>query len=106
VKWSMYIDDERTPKTTDREWVIVRSVDEAIRMILDRGFPSYISFDHDLGERVRTGHDFAKWIVESDLSGLIQIPNDFKYNVHSANPVGAKNIIGTLDGYLEFKNAT
>ena len=103
MNWSMYIDDERTPRTSTREWTIVRSVEDAIKAIQDKGFPSYISFDHDLGDNVPTGHDLAKWIVENDLEGLIQIPADFEYNVHSANPVGAKNIEGTLGGYLRFK---
>jgi hypothetical protein len=104
-KWSLYLDDERTPKTL-RGWIIARSVAEAKKLISERGFPDYISFDHDLGENSPTGYDFAKWIVNSSLDGLIQLPEAFAYNVHSANPIGAQNIDSILSSYLKFRAQT
>jgi hypothetical protein len=101
-KWNLYIDDERTPKFQN-EWIVVRSVKEAKALIAINGCPTVISFDHDLGDNVPTGHDLAKWIINQDLSGLLFLPIDFSYNVHSANPVGRDNICSILDSYLSFR---
>jgi len=99
----MYLDDIRDPKT-DRPWVVVRSVYDALSYFADNGCPIEISFDHDLGDNVPSGFDLAKSLVEIDINctGTF-IPKDFKFNVHSANPVGAANISGILDNYLKFK---
>lgn len=109
----LYLDDIRTPEAID--FVIVRSFEEAKDFVLNFGLPDFISFDHDLGMitvcksittknyEAKTGYDFAKWLVESDLDGIINIPNTFTFNVHSANPVGAKNIKSLLDNYLNVK---
>lgn len=69
------------------------------------GCPDYISFDHDLGDiGTKTGKDVANWIVERDqeLEGKF-IPENFEFNVHSANPVGTENIEGLLKQYLSFR---
>lgn len=95
----LYVDDERYPKTDN--WIIVRSFTEAKEFIVTKGCPSYISFDHDLGLD-GTGLDLAKWLVEEDLDNNI-IPDDFDFNVHSANPVGAENIRSLINSYLTFK---
>ncbi|MEA3523603.1 MAG: cyclic-phosphate processing receiver domain-containing protein, partial [Campylobacterota bacterium] len=58
------------------------------------------------GNLVKTGYDLAKWIVDSDLDNTFKLPSNFKYKVHSQNPVGKKNIIALLDGYLKFKNTS
>jgi hypothetical protein len=102
MSWSLYLDDERNPKT-DRNWVIVRNIDAARDLVLSRGCPSYISFDHDLGSpfEYHTGYAFAKWLVDAELDGKIVIPRDFQFNVHSANSVGRDNIEGLLRGYLK-----
>ena len=101
----MYLDDIREPK--DTSLIVVRSFSEAVSFVLEKGVPSFISFDHDLGmkegELLETGYDFAKWLVEKDIEGIIEIPEDFSFNVHSANPVGAKNIEEYLNRYLKFK---
>lgn len=102
----MYLDDLRTPiEVFD---FIVRSYDEAIMCVEKYGVPIYISFDHDLGinkkgELLKSGYDFAKWLVENDLDGVIKISEQFTYKVHSQNPVGKQNIIALLDGYLKYK---
>jgi len=99
----MFIDDERFPVKDD--FIIVRSVAEAILEIEKHDQPpNYISFDHDLGDNVKTGFDLAKWLVEKDLDyeGSF-LPNDFSFYVHSANPVGKENIEGLLNNYLEYR---
>lgn len=103
LKWSLYLDDLRLPHT-DRQFMIARSYAEALELVIKFGCPTYVSFDHDLGDNVPSGFDFAKWLVEKDLNGEIDMdPLRFEYNVHSANPVGAENIRSLLAGFLEFK---
>lgn len=72
------------------------------------GCPKFISFDHDLG-----GDDTAmlvvNWMIDTDLDyandGKRFIHDDFKFDVHSQNPVGARNIKETLNSYLKFRNS-
>ena len=100
---TMYLDDIRIP--TEEFDFIVRSYDEAVKIIKQYGMPNYISFDHDLGVDengvlLQSGYDLAKWIVESDLDKKISIPSDFSFNVHSQNPVGKTNIILLFRNYF------
>lgn len=48
----------------------------------------FVSFDHDLGVGL-TGYDVAKLIESMAYYGTIK---PFKWAIHSANPVGRKNI--------------
>ena len=87
----IFIDDVReAPPNFD---VTLRSSQEAILWMTVNGIPDHISFDHDLG-----GDDTAmvvvNWMIERDLDeGGRFIPSDFDFKVHSANPVGHKNIL-------------
>ena len=104
MKWRLFVDDVRNPK--EEGYYTARSISAAKNMIATMGCPIYISFDHDvddLKDGGQTGFDLAKWLVEKDLDGEIEIPLDFGYNIHSANPVGEKNIKGLLDNYLQFR---
>lgn len=96
----LFIDDLRTPK--QGEYVIIRSYPEAIGWMRKHGCPQFISFDHDLGSTSdHNGYDIAKWMVNVDLDNDgTWIPDDFEYHVHSANPVGAANITGIFESYL------
>ena len=103
----LYLDDIREPD--DADYVVVRSFDEATNFVLERGVPEFISFDHDLGcsddgQINPSGYDFARWLVESDISGLITIPDDFTFAIHSQNPVGSKNIEMLLNRYMLFRH--
>ena len=100
----LYLDDIRTPK--DDDFIIVRSFQEAVKFVQQNGIPNYISSDHDLGcdefnNIYPSGYDFAKWLIEMDLDNLYKFPKDFKFNVHSANPIGKANIEGILNNYLK-----
>ena len=95
----LFLDDLRDAPSGD-PWVTVRSFADAVAYIEQQGIPAFISFDHDLGEDVPTGYDFAKWLVECHLDGTHLFPTTFSYAVHSANPPGAANIRGLLDGFL------
>lgn len=97
----LFIDDLRNPP--DNSWTVVRSYADGVELISRmQGFPETISFDHDLGLD-ETGYDFANWLVSQDLDERIDIPPHFTFNVHSANPVGKRNINELLNNYLKFK---
>ena len=108
----LFLDDERIPADVtwvsgfdpNLPWHIVRSYDEAVSYVEQNGIPNVVSFDHDLGSDY-TGLSFAFWLASHDLD-YHTMPDDFSYMVHSMNPVGKVNIIGTLESYLNFrKNA-
>jgi hypothetical protein len=112
MSYRLFLDDIRTPSERDSDMVIVRSYEEAVTYVETHGCPSFISFDHDLSfnhysglpTEEKTGYDFAKWLVKKDLdlSGKF-IPEDFKFYVHSQNPVGAENIRSYLRMYFSIK---
>ena len=93
------MDDVRNPKTNG--WTIVRNYEEFVKHIEENGLPDEISFDHDLGEDIKTGYDCAKWLCNYCWTNGIPIPT---YNVHSANPVGRDNIIGVLKSFEQKLN--
>ncbi len=122
MTWNLFIDDEREfadvtwapwqirEKYRNEEWVVCRSYADAMAEVINRGFPSFISFDHDLGYEKYTGFELAKQLVENDIiSGNKEsrqryvFPLDFDYYVHSQNPIGKANIEGLIDGYLKAK---
>lgn len=98
MTYKLFIDDERFPATDD--WVIVRSSQEAIAMIIEYGMPYFISFDHDLGGEDTTIR-VIRWIIDSFLDGNLEIHPDFDFYVHSQNPIGAENIRKLMFGFLE-----
>lgn len=105
MNWNLFIDDERMPPRDERTWKIARNLDEAKKLIEAHGAPSFISFDHDLGEDTPTGFDIAKLIVEMDMDGEISLPEAFDFYVHSQNPVGRDNIEHYLRNYLRISRS-
>lgn len=98
----MWLDDIRTPPTS--EWVWAKTYEDAVSLIEENGLPEHISFDHDLGDsEAKTGYDLAKWIVNADLDGKIDISSTWTYTLHTANPVGRENIRSLLDNYMSRK---
>lgn len=120
MKYKIYLDDERTPN--DKSWIVVRNYGQFIKIVSDIGIGniSIISFDHDLGDTAieeyytnvinkgildydnieeKTGYDAAKWLVNHYMDNFTNIfPQVY---VHSANPIGASNIIGYINGFLK-----
>ncbi|MHB1491445.1 MAG: cyclic-phosphate processing receiver domain-containing protein [Cellulomonas sp.] len=97
MTYRMFIDDLREPPD---DWIIARTSVDALEYMQVHGCPLEISFDHDLGGD-DTAMQVVKKIVEQDLdAGGEFIPATFKFVVHSANPIGARNIEGYLNGYL------
>lgn len=121
MTWNLFIDDERNledvtwapwqirEKYRNEHWVIARNVPAALSEIINRGMPSYISFDHDLSDGEITGYSLAKVLVNDALKfpdhPELQFPVDFDFYVHSQNPIGKANIEGLLNNYLRIKNA-
>lgn len=106
MDYNLFLDDVRElrtiyPGADPSGWVICRSYDEAVDAVR-RSWPEFVSFDHDLGDGVPSGMDFAKFLVAHDLDhgGM---PDGFRYAVHSANPPGAANINGLLANYLDLR---
>lgn len=114
----LYLDDVRIP--TEGEWQVVRNYDEFISHINLNGLENYevISLDHDLGEGAmqeyytnvkphyeldykrideKTGMDCARFLVAEAMNKRIPLPTIY---VHSANPIGAANIMGYINNYF------
>lgn len=118
MSYWMFVDDERLPgdvtwvplrqqiRYLTDQWVIVRNFSQVVSTISQRGMPSYISFDHDLGHNEPTGYDIARHLVQLDLDGIVEFDPHFEFWVHSQNPVGRENIQRYLTQYLEFKRGS
>lgn len=105
--WKLFLDDERFPGKNVENTIIRRSSQEAIDLCLElKSFPNEIMFDHDLGGD-DTSIRFIRWMIGmllDDQSGNFKLPVDFKYSIHSQNPIGAANIKSYMDGIIqEFK---
>jgi len=103
--WCLFLDDLREPRDAypdprsvlgeGSRWVVARSTQEAKGLVLALGMPSIMSLDHDLGGDDRS-MDFLGWLAREYWDGKSSIPG---YLVHSANPVGAKNICSFMDSW-------
>ncbi len=122
---NLFLDDVRLPKDVTWiqlplvDWTIVRSYEEFIKVIAEKGLPKRISYDHDLGVEAmmyynnhidentidysqikeKTGLDCAKWMVGYCLVKQIAHP---PYTVHSINSVGAENIRAVINSYNRY----
>ena len=90
----------------EQEFDIVRNYDQFVAYIKEKGLPPFISFDNDLGmneagtEVAPDGYAAAKWLVYKSGLDLRKL----KFNVHSANPVAARQIEGLLNNYIRHLN--
>lgn len=104
MAWKLFLDDERDPVGND--WIVCRCMSEAAIMCEVHGLPTFISFDHDLGEGFaiqdydNTGMGFLHWMIDQVLDGKFTLPAEFDYDIHSQNPIGAANIRNLLDNFL------
>lgn len=100
MSWNLFLDDERHPVDPDR-WVVCRSSDEAITQCLIRDeFPAEIAFDHDLGG-ADTSMYFIHWMIAMHYDGDMHMTTPIVYTVHSQNPIGARNIQGIMEGWIQ-----
>lgn len=98
------------PKPNKLVWVL--NYEQFVQWIEKFGLPDIISFDHDLADQhytpeeyqdaqnytEKTGLDCAKWLVDYCIDNKKKMPT---FYVHSANPVGADNIRGLLNNYID-----
>ena len=79
--------------------VWVKSYDEFVEYITNRGLPDAIGFDHDLadeGSSEKTGYDAAKFLVNYCLENNTDLP---EFGSQSANPAGRENILDLLNSF-------
>lgn len=117
----IYLDDIRTP--LDNGWEVVRTCEEFMKLIRSINLKDVelISLDHDLGDEAMreyfrnvatnyildynninecTGYDLIKWLIDYVEETNQELPLVYS---HSANPIGAANIIGICNNYLKNK---
>ena len=111
--YNLFLDDLRTSPADeffgyeDIEWTIVKSHDEFINIIEERGLPNIVSFDHDLADehynptfidymnyKHETGLSSALYLIDYISNNKLQQP---ELRVHSMNPEGRKNIVRCLE---------
>lgn len=98
----IWLDDIRDPP--DDGWKICRTAEECIGTIWLAKEPiECISFDHDLGENCGTGYDVAKFLEH--MAAMQKDQMEYfpqKWQIHSANPVGARNIKSAMESMKRF----
>lgn len=123
--YNLFLDDVRSPSSTflytknkdyiDKTWIIVRNYDDFVKVVLEKGMPVLVSFDHDLADvhynprtwvegfkyHEKTGKDCAVWLVNHCMDTGKEFP---KWYVHSMNPVGGRSIVSYITSYLKMKN--
>ncbi len=123
----LYLDDVRTPKDPNNEWVagipqweVVRNYDEFVAHIQLNGLDAYevISLDHDLGEQATDEfYNNALPNYKLNYDNIVNEKTGYDcakwlvdycikkgvkhppYQVHSMNPVGKSNIISYVESY-------
>lgn len=100
MSYTLFLDDLREPGTEfDNSIVsIARTVESAVRSVVLLGVPETISLDHDLGGG-ETAMDFMWFLIEGHLDQKFDLNKIKSIIIHSANPVGAKNLAGLWDGF-------
>lgn len=102
-EYYIFLDDERDVNDVYKnasDFITVRNLDQLKEVIYERGVPTFISFDHDLGEDgkgnvIHSGYDAARWIVhemELDIRHM-------NFKVHSWNIQTRDQINGLLEGW-------
>jgi 5'-nucleotidase len=107
MRWKLFLDIERFPR--DTSWLIARSVDEAVALIAQYGYPVEMSLDYDLGENKPTGLDFLEKLTEDVMSGWpnLNFPA-VEFECHSNDTSGRLMIFGrwkSLQNKLARKNS-
>ena len=121
MKYKLFLDDLRYPDD-HTDWRVARNYHDAQWYVKTYGLPYHVSFDHDLADvhydntdyghddgfmdapltgvpYEFTGYDFAKWFCNYCLDNDLDL-SGFTFTVHSANPVGAKNIQMYMDNFM------
>ena len=122
--YNLFLDDMRVPQDVfnytgnpiflKEDWVIVRSYDEFVKYIEEKGLPETVTFDHDLADvhygvqdhvdqdyydlcEEKTGYHCALWMINYCLDNELKLPK--RVYIHSMNGVGARNINSLFTTY-------
>lgn len=99
MTYKLFLDDLRPPP--DHTWVVARSVAAAIHYVNTFGLPIEMSLDHDLGGEADAPallhYLIGEWLDHDKFTGLTRV----KMNVHSANPVGFRNLTGLWKSFVD-----
>lgn len=108
--YNLFLDDLRTvnmvyPHERESDFIVVRDYHAFKEIMSQKGLPSFISFDNDLGldsnqELAPDGYACAKWLVYESSLDLRQLT----FHVHSANPVAKVQIESLLNNYIRHLN--
>lgn len=101
----IFLDDDPVRDSwVDDTWTIVRTASEAWEL-LQTNVVEEISLDHDLGnDNDGTGYTIIRFLERWAFDGRwFQIPE--KITIHSANPVGRKNMQAAIDSIERMRNA-
>jgi hypothetical protein len=115
--YNLFLDDKRNPqdvfwvKLPAVPWVVVRSFDVFVRIVLERGVPEIVSFDHDIAPEheeyacaryipydkltEKTGCHAARWLYAYCSKSGKPLPTCF---IHTLNGAGRANIEAVLSG--------
>lgn len=127
MKKLLFLDDARDPFSKEIDWMVFSPIGRRVEIhwvkdyyefrhwIIVNKLPDGICFDHDLGHEhykiectneaweeyyaedlEKTGYDAAKWLCDHCYQYSLSIP---PYVVHSANPVGRKNIETYIENF-------
>ncbi len=102
--YNLYLDDFRQPIDSsyylnnpiygNLKWEVVRSYDEFVKIITEKGIPDIVSFDHDLAD------EHYKWFINYCIDNQKEVPE--KIFIHSMNPAGSANIKSLFDTYNKY----
>lgn len=84
----LFLDDLRN---VPNGYIVARTYEECVSLLENNKIET-ISLDHDLGTK-KTGYDVCLWLIEHKI-----YPKEIL--IHSANPVGQKNMIQLLNRYM------
>ncbi len=84
----LFLDDMRS---VPDGYTVARTYEECVSLLKNNDVDT-ISLDHDLGTK-KTGYDICLWLVENEVYPKYIL-------IHSANPVGQKNMIQLLNRYM------
>jgi hypothetical protein len=95
----LFLDATCFPQDDSKDWVIVRTVEEAIKWVEANGFPDFVSFKNDLGKDQMEGNEFAIWLTEHDRD-TGAMPDGFGYDIRGQSPAGDELIREWIDRHL------
>jgi len=128
MSYNLFLDDRRSPgevasyahpkyagEYTNNEWVVVKSYEEFVKAINQRGMPDIVSFDHDLADehyafagtnyndfKEKTGYHCMQFMIDRLLEKWTdRLPMVL---IHSHNPVGAENIESLWTSFQKHRN--